>query len=70
MKRDGESESLSAAASSTARSMSEGVRVPGASSGAETGRVGVVAVAGAVAPVVEHVVEAVWKLGSADWVAD
>ena len=59
MKRDGESESLSAAASSTARSMSEVDTVPGASSGADTVRVGVVVVAGAVAPVVEQVVEAV-----------
>ena len=59
MKRDGESESLSAAASSTARSISEGETVPGASSGAETVRIGIVVVAGAVAPVIEQVVEAV-----------
>jgi len=65
-KSDGDPESLSAAASSTARSASVGREAPGASSGAETVRVGIVVVAGAVAPDVEHVVEAMWKLGSVD----
>ena len=50
--------------------MSESGTEPGALSGTETVSVGVVVVAGAVAPVVEHVVEAVWKLGSTDWAGE
>ena len=59
MKRDGESESVSSAASSTARSTSVGEEAPGGASGVETVRVGIVVVVGTVAPVVEQVVEAV-----------
>ena len=66
MKSDGESELESAAASSTALSISGSRLVPRAERGAETVKKAVGVVAGAVLAVTEQVIEAVWKLGSGD----